>query len=138
MTKLDQLRNEMRREVSAMKLRIADLEARPARRKREPAPRPADADMDERDKWYADYLEAELMYGGGRVILKRAKAFLAREQRVDIRAVHKFLSRIDKQPIKRDSGQYIRVRDAILAETAKLKNHDLGKVHHVFRVRAAG
>jgi len=106
----------------------AELAARPLHRKREPAPRPDDSDMDERDKWYADYLEAEMQYGGGRVNPKRAKAFLAEQQRFDVRALHRFLNRRDNHPIKKGSGQYIRVRDGILDETANLKKHGSGKI----------
>jgi hypothetical protein len=134
MSRFDELRMVVRR----LAARVAVLEDA-SRPKPKPAPpRPDDADMDEREKLAADYVEAEMMHGGGRVNPKRWKAFFAELARVEERALRRFLSRRDKRPIRKGSGQYMRIRDALLSTTAALKNHGTGKVSHVFRVRRAG
>ena len=66
-------------ELRFLKARVAALEAA-ARPVTEPVqegdkvrpPKPDDADMNERDTWWSNYLDAEMLYGGGKAKLKRA------------------------------------------------------------------
>jgi hypothetical protein len=149
MTQLERLRLEMRREFGAVKQRISVLESGDRKtdqvdnvkligNTRSAVPRPDDEDMAERDKWAADYVEAEMQYGGGRVNPKRWKSFLADQQEIEVRALHRFLSRIDKRPIRKGTATYILVRNALLDEKAKLENHGPGKLPIVIRVRRTG
>ena len=120
-----------------LETRVATLEqaARP-RRDRLAAPRPANADMDERDGWWADYLRAEMMCGRGTV--KLTKAAFATAHGIPLSEFYRTFSRHDRRGIPKGSSPYLRVRAELLGATAKLRDsHGTGRTSHIIPMKAA-
>jgi hypothetical protein len=119
-------------ELRFLKARVAALEALAARPRRKPAaPPPADDDMDERDGWWGAYLDAAMLYGGGRAPLK--KGAFAIKHNIPVSEFYRVFSRKDRRGIPRGSGPYQRSRDELIEATAKLKtSHGTARASHNF------
>jgi hypothetical protein len=135
MTKYDQLRNEVRREMHAMKLRIAmletlplgrstsafaefDLRSRPPRRKRAPAPRPDDAEVAESIRLWKQYQDvAGKMYGKGSQ--RSSKSAFAGRYHFPEREFYRAFSLTDQRGL--GSAPRKRYNAAIIEATSTLK-----------------
>jgi hypothetical protein len=127
-TEFDRLRLQVRtltRRNDALEARLVALEAaqcaRPARSKREAAPRPDSAVVDENRALWAAYLEAEMKYGHGRV-RKLTKGFFAMRHSITPSEFYRLFSYSDKRGIPPGSGPFVRMRGALTAATAELEN----------------
>ena len=136
LTRFDRLQLQVR----VLAARIATLEAaqaaRPAQRKRERALRPDDADMDERDGWWAEYLQMEMIHGHGRT--KLTKAAFATRHGIPLSEFYRCFSRRDRRGIPKGSTPYLRIRAELIEASAKLKDsHGKFARSHIFSVKTA-
>jgi hypothetical protein len=115
MSKYDLLLSRVRWLESRMRAMEAAQAARPARRKRVPAPRPDNAIVAAREKLWARYIELEMRYGHGRV--KLTKLAFATRHGLNPDEFVRFFSATDKRGIPEGSvpavSYYRALNDAI-------------------------
>ena len=132
MNRLDQLE----RRIAALEAAARPVTEPVQERDKVRPPKPDDADMNERDTWWSNYLDAEMLYGGGKAKLKKG-AFAIRHN-LPVSEFYRFFSRKDQRGIPKDSGPYQRSRDELIEAAAKLKSsHGTARPSQIFPAQGA-
>lgn len=113
---------QLRLQVRALAARVDVLEAaacRPARRKRERAPRPTDGIIATREAQWAKYLRLEMMHGHGRT--KLSKLAFAIRHRLNPDEFCRWFSATDRRGVPAGSGPDVRFRQALTDAISELE-----------------